>query len=161
LITAVGEKILEANLQAERLFGWSREELLATSIESLMPERFRQVLYDGLNVFPITLPPLLQRREDIPQLVDYFVTKHARRMNKPIESILSHVMATSMKWHWPGNVRSLRTLSNAQSFSRRGRHSHAPLAELEVLKRAQPCQIGILGKPSGSTYLAFFVSARE
>jgi formate hydrogenlyase transcriptional activator len=68
---------------------------------------FRNDLYYRLNVFPIVLPPLRERREDIPPLVRYFVQKFARRMNKSIETIPADTMAALAAYGWPGNVREL------------------------------------------------------
>jgi len=66
---------------------------------------FRSDLYYRLNVFPIRVPPLRERREDIPLLVEHFVQKFARRMNKSITSIPKGTMDALMEWEWPGNVR--------------------------------------------------------
>ena len=68
---------------------------------------FRNDLYYRLNVFPIVMPPLRERREDIPPLVRYFVQKFARRMNKSIETIPADTMAALAAYGWPGNVREL------------------------------------------------------
>jgi len=68
---------------------------------------FRNDLYYRLNVFPIVLPPLRDRREDIPPLVRYFVQKFARRMSKPVETIPADTMAALSAYGWPGNVREL------------------------------------------------------
>jgi formate hydrogenlyase transcriptional activator len=68
---------------------------------------FRNDLYYRLNVFPITLPALRERPEDIPHLVRYFVQKFARRMNKRIETIPADAMAALCRYAWPGNVREL------------------------------------------------------
>src|ERR1700761_3036373 len=70
-------------------------------------QTFRADLFYRLNVFPIHVPPLRDRPEDIPLLVRYFVHKYARRMNRHIESISTENMNALMKWHWPGNVREL------------------------------------------------------
>jgi formate hydrogenlyase transcriptional activator len=69
--------------------------------------QFRDDLYYRLNVFPLTLPPLRQRREDIPLLVRYFVQQHARRLKRMIESIPAEAMAALTRYPWPGNVREL------------------------------------------------------
>jgi formate hydrogenlyase transcriptional activator len=69
--------------------------------------KFRSDLYYRLNVFPIRIPPLRERREDIPLLVRYFVEKCARRMGKRIETIPVGALRKLMGWHWPGNVREL------------------------------------------------------
>jgi formate hydrogenlyase transcriptional activator len=78
------------------------------NLEGMMAEnQFRSDLYYRLNVFPIRIPPLRERREDIPLLVRYFVEKYARRMGKQIETIPAGALRKLMGWHWPGNVREL------------------------------------------------------
>jgi formate hydrogenlyase transcriptional activator len=72
--------------------------------------QFRSDLYYRLNVFPIRVPPLRERPEDIPLLVRYFSQKYARNMEKVIESIPSAAMRKLTRWHWPGNVRELQNL---------------------------------------------------
>ena len=69
--------------------------------------RFREDLYYRLNVIPITLPPLRERREDIPVLVEHFVHKHAQRAGKRIERIEDGAMPRCRRYDWPGNVREL------------------------------------------------------
>jgi formate hydrogenlyase transcriptional activator len=69
---------------------------------------FRSDLYDGLNVFPITLPPLRARREDIPALVAHFVELYSRRMGNQIERISAETMSTLSSYQWPGNIRELQ-----------------------------------------------------
>jgi formate hydrogenlyase transcriptional activator len=72
--------------------------------------QFRSDLYYRLNVFPILLPALRERREDIPELVTHFVKIFSRRMGKPIDTIPSEMMA-AFQWHsWPGNIRELQNL---------------------------------------------------
>jgi formate hydrogenlyase transcriptional activator len=68
---------------------------------------FRSDLYYRLNVFPIHIPPLRERPEDIPLLVRYFTQKYARRMEKQIEAIPTAAMKRLSTWHWPGNIREL------------------------------------------------------
>jgi formate hydrogenlyase transcriptional activator len=68
---------------------------------------FRQDLYYRLNVFPVTVPPLRDPRDDIPALVNYLVEKHATRMNRAIETIPRDAMDALVSWHWPGNIREL------------------------------------------------------
>jgi formate hydrogenlyase transcriptional activator len=72
--------------------------------------QFRSDLYYRLNVFPIRVPPLRERPEDIPLLVRYFSQKYARRMEKRIESIPAAAMRKLIHWHWPGNIRELQNL---------------------------------------------------
>ncbi|HEY7309164.1 MAG TPA: sigma 54-interacting transcriptional regulator [Gemmataceae bacterium] len=77
-------------------------------LPSMVADRqFRSDLYYRLNVFPLTLPPLRQRREDIPLLVRYFVQQHARRLKRTIESIPAEAMTALTRYPWPGNVREL------------------------------------------------------
>ena len=93
---------------------------------------FRSDLYYRLRVFPITLPPLRERREDIPLLVRYFVDKHARSLNRQIETIPSEVMKALVRWHWPGNIRELENFIERAVILSKGPHLRAPLAELEL-----------------------------
>ena len=80
-------------------------------LEQMMADkRFRSDLYYRLNVFPIQLPPLRERREDIPLLVEHFTQKYAQRMGKQIETIPVAMMQKLMRWDWPGNVRELENL---------------------------------------------------
>jgi formate hydrogenlyase transcriptional activator len=69
--------------------------------------RFRSDLYYRLHVFPLTLPPLRERPEDIPHLVRHFVAQHARRLNKRIDAVPPEAMAALTRYPWPGNVREL------------------------------------------------------
>lgn len=71
---------------------------------------FRSDLYYRLHVFPLTLPPLRERREDIPLLVRYFVQQHSRRLKRTIESIPTEAMAALTSYPWPGNVRELENV---------------------------------------------------
>ncbi len=80
-------------------------------LDRMIEERqFRSDLYYRLNVFPIRVPPLRERPEDIPLLVQYFSQKYARRMDKRIERIPAAAMRKLAHWHWPGNVRELQNL---------------------------------------------------
>jgi chemotaxis protein methyltransferase CheR len=72
--------------------------------------RFREDLWYRLNIFPITVPPLRDRKEDIPLLVDSFVQKIAKRLGKSIESIPANVMELLQNYHWPGNIRELENV---------------------------------------------------
>ncbi len=73
-------------------------------------QQFRMDLYYRLNVFPITIPPLRERREDIPLLVRYFVQEFASRMRKEIDAIPAEAMAALVRYSWPGNIRELRNV---------------------------------------------------
>jgi formate hydrogenlyase transcriptional activator len=72
--------------------------------------QFRSDLYYRLNVFPVLLPPLRERRDDIPQLVRHFIQKFARRMGRRIESIPEEAMAALVGYSWPGNIRELENV---------------------------------------------------
>jgi transcriptional regulator with GAF, ATPase, and Fis domain len=72
--------------------------------------KFRSDLYYRLNVFPIVLPPLRERKEDIPVLVTHFVDFFSRRMGKLIDKIQPETMAALCSYHWPGNIRELQNL---------------------------------------------------
>jgi PAS domain S-box-containing protein len=78
--------------------------------EEVRKGRFREDLWYRLNVFPITVPPLRERKADIPLLVDFFVDRISRRLGKSIESIPRTVMDTLRDYHWPGNVRELENV---------------------------------------------------
>ena len=78
--------------------------------EMVVQKQFRLDLYYRLNVFPISVPPLRERREDIPLLVRHFVQQFARRMHKTVESVSSKTMEALVHYPWPGNVRELQNL---------------------------------------------------
>ena len=91
--------------------------------------QFRSDLYYRLNVFPIVVPPLRDRSEDIPLLVRYFAQKHARRMDRHIETIPTEEMEALTRYHWPGNVRELANLIERAVILSRGPALHVPLPE--------------------------------
>ncbi|MGC2608136.1 MAG: sigma 54-interacting transcriptional regulator, partial [Silvibacterium sp.] len=95
---------------------------------------FRSDLYYRLNVFPIRIPPLRERKEDIPLLVSYFVEKFAKQMQKRIDSIPAAVMKGLKSWEWPGNIRELENLVERAVILTRGRSLEAPLSELRKVK---------------------------
>ena len=93
---------------------------------------FRSDLYYRLRVFPILLPPLRERREDIPLLVRHFVSKHARSLNRRIETIPSEVMKALTRWDWPGNIREMENFIERAVILSKGPALRAPLGELEA-----------------------------
>jgi formate hydrogenlyase transcriptional activator len=99
---------------------------------------FRSDLYYRLHVFPIRIPPLRERRDDIPQLVSYFVEKFAKQMQKKIDTIPAHVMKALKTWEWPGNIRELENLIERAVILTRGRSLEAPLAELRKVSLDGP-----------------------
>ncbi len=92
---------------------------------------FRSDLYYRLKVFPILVPALREREEDIPLLVRYYVQKFAARMNKEIESIPTETMKALVKWRWPGNVRELANVIERAVILTKGPVLHVPVAELQ------------------------------
>jgi formate hydrogenlyase transcriptional activator len=131
-------------------------------------KQFRSDLYYRLKVFPIVVPSLRERREDIPLLVRYFVGKYARRMGKHIESIPPDVLQALTRWHWPGNIRELENFIERSVILAKGQTLRIPLAELKAadaivsddttLKGAEKEHIlsilrqckGMIGGPSGA-----------
>jgi PAS domain S-box-containing protein len=93
---------------------------------------FRADLYYRLKVFPISAPPLRERRSDIPMLVRHFVAAHSRRMGKVIETIPEATMDALERWKWPGNIRELENLLERAVILTRGPVLYVPLAELET-----------------------------
>jgi formate hydrogenlyase transcriptional activator len=101
-------------------------------LAAMVEERqFRADLYYRLNVFPITVPPLRDRREDIPLLVRYFVQQNARRMNRRITSIPAETMDALTRYHWPGNIRELANFIERAVILSPGSALHAPVRELK------------------------------
>jgi formate hydrogenlyase transcriptional activator len=98
--------------------------------ESVAHKEFRSDLFYRLNVFPVRLPSLRERREDIPLLLQYFVQKFARAMDKHIETIPHEAMETLVNWHWPGNVRELENFIERSVILTDGPALRMPLAEL-------------------------------
>ena len=94
---------------------------------------FRSDLYYRLNVFPIRVPPLRERRDDIRLLVEHFVQKCARRMNKSITSIPKRTMDALMGWEWPGNVRELENFIERSVILTQGSVLVSPLSELKPI----------------------------
>jgi len=101
--------------------------------DSVRENEFRSDLYYRLNVFPIRVPPLRERREDIQKLVEHFVRKFARRMNKSITSIPMETMDGLMGFDWPGNVRELENFIERSVILTHGSVLVSPLGELEPI----------------------------
>ncbi|TMA26460.1 MAG: GAF domain-containing protein [Deltaproteobacteria bacterium] len=93
---------------------------------------FRRDLYYRLNVFPIQLPPLRERRDDIPHLVRYLTHRLARQIHKRIDSIAADAMAALTAYHWPGNVRELENVIERAVILTRGHVLQVPLADLRA-----------------------------
>ena len=110
-------------------------------LEKMIAAReFRSDLYYRLNVFPIRIPPLRERKEDVALLVSYFVQKFAKQMQKKIEAIPPAVMKGLVAWDWPGNIRELENFIERSVILTRGRSLEAPFAELRKLHAEEPTQ---------------------
>jgi PAS domain S-box-containing protein len=104
--------------------------------ESMKQQQFRSDLYYRLNVFPIRVPPLRERREDIPLLVEHFVRRFSSRMNRSIASIPKKTMEAMVQWDWPGNVRELENFIEHSVILTQGSVLVAPIQELKIIPEA-------------------------
>lgn len=109
-----------------RLVAATHRDLAAMVAEG----RFREDLFYRLDVFPVMLPPLRERRDDIPQLVRHFTQRFARRMGRRIESVSSSVMDDLVQYSWPGNVRELQNVIERAVILSRGSSLQIPSADL-------------------------------
>jgi transcriptional regulator with GAF, ATPase, and Fis domain len=101
---------------------------------------FRSDLYFRLNIFPIAVPPLRQRREDIPLLVNTFVRDCSRRMQRRVETIPTDTMAVLMKYEWPGNIRELQNFIERAVILSPGTTLCAPLENLDCRGECSPVE---------------------
>jgi formate hydrogenlyase transcriptional activator len=101
---------------------------------------FRRDLYYRLHVFPLPVPALRKRREDIPVLVRHFVDEYARRMNRHIETIPLQAIEALRSYSWPGNVRELQNFIERAVILSPGSALHPPLAELKEVDAQMPSQ---------------------
>ncbi|HWZ55639.1 MAG TPA: helix-turn-helix domain-containing protein, partial [Verrucomicrobiae bacterium] len=99
--------------------------------EMVSSRTFRTDLFYRLRVFPIEMPPLRDRKEDIPSLVRYFVEKHARRMNRSVETIPAETLDLLVRYPWPGNIRELENLIERAMIVSPGPVLRVPLSELK------------------------------
>jgi formate hydrogenlyase transcriptional activator len=136
-------------------------------LKSVNLREFRSDLYYRLNVFPLRTPPLRERREDIPLLIEHFARKYASRMNKSILSIPTKTMETLVQWAWPGNIRELENFVERSVILTPGPVLQVPLSELHaepetgesvtlgdrererILRALRDCH-GQLGGPNGA-----------
>jgi formate hydrogenlyase transcriptional activator len=113
-----------------RLIAATNRDLAALADE----QKFRPDLYYRLNVFPIHVPPLRERREDVPMLVRHFAQQFARRMKKPIDTIPAETMDALVRYEWPGNIRELQNLIERAVILSSGAVLDVPLAALNGRK---------------------------
>ena len=99
--------------------------------EMILKGQFRSDLYYRLNVFPIVIPPLRERPEDIPLLVQHFVEVAAQKMDKTIETIPSRTMEALVEYRWPGNIRELENVIERAVILSAGSVLHVPYRDLQ------------------------------
>jgi formate hydrogenlyase transcriptional activator len=99
--------------------------------EMVAARTFRSDLYYRLRVFPLHMPALRERQEDIPALVRYFVEKHSRRMNRSVETIPAETLDLLVRYSWPGNIRELENLIERAVIVSPGPVLRVPLSELK------------------------------
>ncbi len=118
-----GTKTIRVNV---RVIAATNRDLLQAVEEG----EFRRDLFYRLHVFPLHLPPLRERREDIPMLIEHFVKKCAARMGKQIESIPRAAVEAMSQWNWPGNIRELENFIERSVILSEGNRLNPPLGEL-------------------------------
>ena len=106
-------------------------------VEMVKQNEFRSDLYYRLNVFPVPLPPLRARREDIPALVEHFVEIYSRRMGRQIDQISPETMSELTSYPWPGNIRELQNFIERSVILTSGNVLESPLASLRNAAEAQ------------------------
>jgi formate hydrogenlyase transcriptional activator len=106
--------------------------------------RFRSDLFYRLHVFPLNVPPLRDRRQDIPILVRHYVDKYAKRMNRLIETIPSHAMEVFASYSWPGNVRELQNFIERAVILSTGSTLRPPLADLKEASKESSSELSTL-----------------
>ena len=99
--------------------------------QDIADRKFREDLFYRLNVFPVELPALRERRSDIPILIHHFVRKHAARMGKHIDVVPDETMKMLQNWNWPGNIRELENMIERMVILSKGRVLAAPPVELD------------------------------
>lgn len=130
-----GEETLYVNVRVIAATNRNLEEEVATG-------NFREDLYYRLNVVMLTVPPLRERKEDIPDLVQYFVKKFAEKNRRTVEGITSECMQLLMNYHWPGNVRELENAIERGVILMRGEQLTEKSLPLSLLKQSEKNQIG-------------------
>ena len=118
---------------------------LAQMVEN---REFRGDLYYRLNIFPILVPPLRERPEDIPLLVAHFTDKYARRMDKRISKIPAETMDALKRYHWPGNVRELQNFIERATILTSGSTLQAPLSELKQARKESSASHALSRRPN-------------
>ena len=100
--------------------------------QMIADNQFRRDLFYRLNIFPLSVPPLRERRVDIPRLVEHFVAKYAKAMNKKIPSVPAATLDALRDYNWPGNIRELQNVIERAVILTPGHVLRAPLGELKA-----------------------------
>src|SRR5262249_24081063 len=121
--------------------------------------QFRNDLYYRLNVFPVVLPPLRERRDDIPMLARHFTQRFARRMGRRIEAIPTAVLDALVRYPWPGNIREMQNVIERAVILSPGLALQIPLGDLKAAASPvalapgganEPSGVGRIGNPSNA-----------
>jgi transcriptional regulator with GAF, ATPase, and Fis domain len=118
-------------------------------LQEVQEKRFREDLYYRLNVFPVRLPPLRERRDDIPLLVHFLVNKFALRVGKPLEGVNRQTMQRLQEYAWPGNVRELENILERAVILTTGSMLDIAPDLLPALVAPHPTLSPILGREGG------------
>jgi formate hydrogenlyase transcriptional activator len=110
-------------------------------LNKVADKQFREDLYYRLNVFPIAIPPLRERQEDIPLLVRHFAQKYAARMKRRIDTIPVNVLEALRRYEWPGNIRELENFIERAVILSHGAELQIPIAELKQAKKFSPTTV--------------------
>ena len=122
--------------------------------------QFRSDLYYRLNVFPITAPPLRERRDDISMLVRYFTQHYAARMKKNIQTVPTKTLEVLSRYPWPGNIRELENLVERSVILTQGTDLQVPMSELQANDRPTSTSISTLEEAEREQILRALREAR-
>jgi len=111
--------------------------------EEMAAGRFRMDLYYRLNVFPILLPPLRERKEDIPDLANYFISQFAKKENKPVSGLSDEAARAMQDYSWPGNIRELQNITERSALLANGRMITSVPIPVRVQKGAHTSEMGL------------------
>ncbi|MDR3723726.1 MAG: sigma 54-interacting transcriptional regulator [Terracidiphilus sp.] len=161
LLRALQEREFE-RLGSTRTIGVNVRLIAAThrDLWSMIEQHeFREDLFYRLNVFPIIIPPLRERRDDIPLLVSYFVSRLARRMRKNISSIPKHAMEALTESPWPGNIRELENFIERAVILSQGNTLNVPINELK--RRPVSINAPAANTPAATPLMTFADSEKD
>nr|WP_320048242.1 sigma-54 dependent transcriptional regulator [uncultured Desulfuromonas sp.] len=120
--------------------------------EAIQGKTFREDLFYRLNVFPITMPPLRERRDDIPLLLDHFLKRYSREFNRPVREVSAEALGLLSRYHWPGNVRELRNMVERICIMHRNEVITPEMLPIEVRGKApqQTAELNWVLPPQGT-----------